>query len=223
MMPVNHKQLSENRVWLDREGEPIKVDRCYAEVEKSLAERELDRTLLDHAKDDGQTRWFALRVENRREVSLRDQLIGQGVDAVVPFKEVHLAARRAGLRGKVIHKPVLRNLVFVNLVPSTMIFAWLLRRRGIEAVIGTGERPHPISDREMNNFMDLAQAGAFDERNTPTGLKVGSRVRIKVGAYADFEGVLEGYVGTRAARVMTYLFGREVIVDVKLAQIEKLD
>lgn len=71
--------------------------------------------------------------------------------------------------------------------------------------------------------MDLAQAGAFDERYAPTGLKVGEKVRIGVGPFAAFEGVLAGYAKGRAARVMTWLLGREHLVDVKLANLEKLD
>ncbi len=67
-----------------------------------------------------------------------------------------------------------------------------------------------------------AAGGAFDERNAPTGLVVGSKVRIKVGAYADFDGILEGYAKGRAARVLTWMFGRELTVDVKLAHLEKL-
>src|SRR5690606_38002583 len=122
-----------------------------------------------------------------------------------------------------VHKPVLSKLVFVNMVPSSMAYAGLLRVKGVAAFIGTDGIPHPIGQREMNSFMHLAQEGAFDERNMPRGIVVGSRVRINVGAYADFEGILAGYAKGRASRVLTYLFGREMTVDVTFAQLEKLD
>ncbi|QPC87404.1 hypothetical protein GA830_12125 [Mesorhizobium sp. NBSH29] len=225
MMAMNVKRLNDGveRVWLDRAGEPIKLDRAYAASAKAVAERTMEAGLLDAATKDieGARRWFALRVGARGEIAIRDGLVDARVDAVVPVKEVSVS-RRTSAR-KVVHKPVLSGLVFVNLVPSIRAFAGLLRVRDVYALIGGGDQPHPIGDREMNGFMDLAQAGAFDERNTPTGLKVGSQVQINVGAYAEFKGVIEGYAKGRAARVRTWLFGREFTVDVKLAHLEESD
>lgn len=228
MMAVNVKRLnSDERVWLDRQGTPINVDRAWHKSDRVIAERQREERHLAMASLDveGARRWFALRAGNRGEIDLRDRLIDSRVDAVVPVKQVQ-AARRAGCRGgKVIHKPVLSQLVFVNIVPSDEAFAGLLSVKGVSSLVGTNDkqfRPYPIGDRQMNGFMDLAQAGAFDERNMPTGLKVGSWVRINVGPYAEFLGVLEGYAKGRTARVKTMLFGSNLIVDVKLAHIENL-
>lgn len=216
-MAADVKQLNE--------AEPIDTTRCEALADKVIAERRLDAELLAAASVDvaGARRWYALRVGDHCEIALCDDLIRARVDAVVPVKQVPVRRRFQGGRGKLIHKPVLRSLVFVSIVPSDAAFAGLLRVRDIAAIIGSGARPYPIGDREMNGFMDLAQKGAFDERNTPTGLKVGSRVRINVGPFADFDGVLVGYARGRTARVATWLFGNEMTVDVTLAHLEKLE
>lgn len=216
MMAIDAKRLNE--------AERIDLTRCEAKVDKVLAERRMEADLLAAASMDtpGQRHWYALRVAKHAEIELCDSLGESGVDAVVPVKEARVQ-RRFGAVRKVVHKPVLAGLVFVRIVPSSKAFAGLLRVDGIAAIVGTDPDPHPIGDREMNTFMDLAQKGAFDERNAPTGLKVGSRVKINVGAYADFEGVLEGYARSRGVRVRTWLFGRDVLVDVKLAHIENLD
>lgn len=196
-----------------------------ASVRKALAaraERRMEGKLLAAASLDvaGERFWFAVRSDHRSEIDLCRMLTDSRIDAIVPVKQVH-PARRVGVRdGKVVHKPVLRGLVFVNLVPSDEAFAGLHRVRGVREVIGPPGRPLPIRDREMNGFMDLAQAGAFDERHLARGIKVGSRVRINVGPYADFEGILEGYAKGRTARVLTWLFGREMVVPVTLANIE---
>lgn len=213
MMAADVKQLND--------AELIDVTRCEAKSDRVLAARRMERELLAAASLDveGARRWFALRTLGVSEIDLCQRLTDSRVDAVVPVKKVPVRRRFQGDRGKVVHRPVLGGLVFVNLVPSDAAFAGLLRVKGVWALIGTDGRPYPIGDREMNAFMDLAQAGAFDERNTPQGLKVGSRVRIAVGRYADFEGVLEGYAKGRTARVMTWLFGREMTVDVKLAHL----
>lgn len=213
MMAVDVKRLNEADV--------IDLSRCEAKADRVIAERRMEAELLAAASKhvEGDRRWFALRSANRGEIDLVARLDRIDVDAVVPVKEVQVG-RRAGSRGgKVVHRPVLSGLVFVCIVPSDSAFAGLLRFKGVAAVVGKDGRPYPIGNREMNGFMDLAQAGAFDERNTPTGLAVGSAVKIRVGPYADFWGVLEGYAPGRAARVRTWLFGRDLCVDVKLAHL----
>lgn len=216
MMAVDVKQLNDVVT--------IDLSRCEAKADKVMAERRLERELLAAASLDvaGDRQWFALRTLGISEIDLCQRLVDSRVDAVVPVMHVPVKRRFNAPSRKFIHKPVLSKLVFANLVPSDEAFAGLLRVKGVVALIGSEGRPYAIGGREMNSFMDLAQAGAFDERNTPTGLVVGSRVKIKVGNYADFAGVLEGYAKGRTARVMTWLFGREMVVDVKLAHLEKL-
>jgi transcription termination/antitermination protein NusG len=214
-MAVDVKRLNE--------AERIDLTRALAAGEKAAEEARMNAELLAAAtiSDSVNARWFALRTAHRSEIALCESLRDSHVDAVVPQKKVH-QKRRAGCRGKFIHKPVLPHLVFVRMVPSNEAFAGLLRVKGVAAVIGSGGRPHPISEREMSDFMDLAQKGAFDERLTPTGWKVGSKVRIKDGPFADFKGVLEGYARKRGVRVLTHLFGQAVTVELTLAQIELL-
>ena len=216
MMAVDVKQL-DDVVTID-------LSRCEAKADKVMSERRLERELLAAASLDvaGDRQWFALRTLGTSEIDLCQRLVDSRVDAVVPVKQVPVKRRFKVESRRLIHKPVLSRLVFANLVPSDEAFAGLLRVKGVAALIGAEGRPYAIGGREMNSFMDLAQAGAFDERNTPTGLVIGSRVKIKVGNYADFTGVLEGYAKGRTARVMTWLFGREMVVDVKLAHLEKL-
>lgn len=226
MMAVNVKQLiNAERAWFDEEGQPINIDRAWSKSERAIEQRRLDAGLLAAATKHvpGTRRWFALRTIGVSELELCERLIDSDVDAVVPKKKVQVKRRFQPRGAKVVHKPVLRGLVFVCLVPSDAAFAGLLRLRGVSAVIGANGRPQPIGDGEMRSFMDLADAGAFDERFSPTGLQVGSKVKIRVGTFADVEGVLEGYAKGRAARVMVWLFGREHVVDVRLANLEKLD
>lgn len=214
MMAVDVKRLNEASV--------IDLSRCEAKVDKVMAERRLEADLLAMASKriPGERRWFALRTANRAELDLVRRLDKSDVDAVVPVKKEQVKRRFKVESRRVINRPVLSGLVFVNLVPSNGAFAGLLRVNDVVAVVGKEGRPYPIGDREMNGFMDLAQAGAFDERNAPTGLQVGKQVKIRVGLYANFTGVLEGYAKGRAARVRTMLFGCDLTVDVKLAHLE---
>ena len=176
MMAVDRRQVAA--------ADAIDLTRAVAASDRTLARRRIDERLLAAASVDveGARRWFALRSAHRGEVALVDRLRAIRVDAVLPVKQVQAGRRFQPRAAKVVHKPVLPGLVFVNLVPSDEAFAGLLRVRDVAAVVGKDGRPYPIGDREMNGFMDLAQAGAFDERNMPTGLVVGAAVKISVGA-----------------------------------------
>lgn len=217
MMAVDVRRLNEASV--------IDLSRCEAKVDKVIAERRMEARLLAAATKhvEGVRLWFALRSANRSELDIVARLEKNDVDAVVPVKEMPAARRFQPRSANIVHRPVLSRLVFVNIVPSSDAFAGLLRVKGVTAVVGKDGRPYPIGSREMNGFMDLAQAGAFDERNTPTGLAVGAAVKMRVGQFADFSGVLEGYAKGRTARVRTMLFGRDIAIDVKLAHLEKLE
>lgn len=219
MMAIDHRQLAA--------ALHINLDRCHEKADRVARQRQLEADLLAAASTEvaGDRQWYALRTAHCSEIELCKVLTDSAVDAVVPVKEVVQKRNRyfAGPRGKTIHKPVLRNLVFVQLVASPAAYAGLLRVRGVRAIIGREGKPAPISHQDMNSFMHLAQRGAFDERNTPSGLVVGSKVKIKVGAFADFEGVLQGYSRSRGARVLTELFGGEMVIDVTLANLENLE
>lgn len=218
-MAIDHKLLAD--------AAQINLDRCHEKAERVVRQRQLEAELLAAASTAvvGERQWFALRTKFCNEVELCKVLTDSAIDAVVPVKQMVLKRNKqnVGPRVKIVHRPVLRNLIFVNLVASPAAFAGLLRVRGIRALVGREGQPAPITHQDMNSFMHLAQRGAFDERNKPTGLVVGSKVKIKVGAFADFEGVLQGYTKTRGARVLTALFGGEMVVDVTLANLENLD
>lgn len=216
MMAPDVKQLNS--------AERIDLTRALAAGEKAAAQARMHAGLLAAAtvRDEEKARWFALRTAHCSEMELCEQLVDSHVDAVVPVKKVQ--QKRRGCRpGRFIHKPVLSHLVFVRVVPSNEAFSGLLNVKGVAAMIGSDGRPHPIGDAEMAVFMDLAQKGAFDERHTPTGIRVGSAVRIRVGQGAVIDAVIEGYARKRGVRVLAQLFGQAVTMEVTLAQIEKPD
>ena len=216
-MAINHKQLNN--------AQAIDISRADAKSDRTMAERMMDARLLAAAsmQVEGERRWFALRTANRNEQPLCESLVASDVDAIVPLKKVPLKRRLPGACDKVVHRPVVSNLIFVRMVLSAEAIVGLLRIKGVSGIIGSQGKPYPIGDREMNGFMDLAQAGAFDQRNGVQGLKAGSKVRIKDGPFAEFEGVLQGYVRSRHVRVLAQLFGGKVTMELTLAQIEKLD
>ena len=86
---------------------------------------------------------------------------------------------------------------------------------------GSGNKPTPISEREVNDIMQQMQAGV--EKPRPKVLfEVGELVRVKEGPFADFNGSVESvnYEKSRL-HVSVTIFGRATPVELEFSQVEK--
>ena len=87
---------------------------------------------------------------------------------------------------------------------------------------GSGNRPHPIPDRDIEKILQQMQEGI--EKPRPKVLfEVGEMVRVKEGPFTDFNGNVEeiNYEKSRL-RVSVTIFGRATPVELEFAQVEKV-
>jgi len=87
---------------------------------------------------------------------------------------------------------------------------------------GAGNRPSPISEKEVQAILDQMQEGV--EKPKPKVLfEVGEMVRVKDGPFNDFNGNVEevNYEKSKL-RVSVTIFGRATPVELDFAQVEKL-
>lgn len=86
---------------------------------------------------------------------------------------------------------------------------------------GAGNKPTPISQREVDDIMHQMQAGV--EKPRPKILfEVGELVRVKEGPFTDFNGSVESvnYEKNRL-HVSVTIFGRATPVELEFSQVEK--
>ena len=86
---------------------------------------------------------------------------------------------------------------------------------------GSGNRPTPISEKEVAKIMSQIEEGV--EKPRPKVLfEVGEMVRVKEGPFADFNGNVEevNYEKSKV-RVSVAIFGRSTPVELDFSQIEK--
>ncbi|KAF7599241.1 MAG: transcription termination/antitermination protein NusG [Candidatus Dactylopiibacterium carminicum] len=86
---------------------------------------------------------------------------------------------------------------------------------------GVGNKPTPITEREVAEIMQQMQAGV--EKPRPKILfEVGELVRVKEGPFADFNGSVESvnYEKSRL-HVSVTIFGRATPVELEFSQVEK--
>jgi transcriptional antiterminator NusG len=86
---------------------------------------------------------------------------------------------------------------------------------------GSGNRPTPISEKEVAKILSQMEEGV--ERPRPKVLfEVGEMVRVKDGPFADFNGNVEevNYEKSKV-RVSVAIFGRSTPVELDFSQVEK--
>ena len=87
---------------------------------------------------------------------------------------------------------------------------------------GSGHRPTPISEREVDKIMSQMQEGV-EKPKPKTLFEVGEMVRVREGPFTDFNGNVEevNYEKSRL-RVSVTIFGRATPVELDFAQVEKV-
>jgi transcription termination/antitermination protein NusG len=87
---------------------------------------------------------------------------------------------------------------------------------------GHGNRPTPISEKEVEKIMAQMQEGV-EKPKPKTLFEVGEMVRVKDGPFTDFNGNVEdvNYEKSRLSVSVT-IFGRATPVELEFAQVEKL-
>lgn len=86
---------------------------------------------------------------------------------------------------------------------------------------GTGNRPTPISEKEVEKIMQQMQEGV-DKPRPKVLFEVGEMVRVKEGPFTDFNGTVEDVnYEKNKLRVSVTIFGRATPVELEFAQVEK--
>jgi len=86
---------------------------------------------------------------------------------------------------------------------------------------GSGNRPSPISEKEVEKILSQMEEGV--EKPRPKVLfEVGEMVRVKEGPFADFNGNVEDVNYEKSkVRVSVTIFGRATPVELDFSQVEK--
>ena len=87
---------------------------------------------------------------------------------------------------------------------------------------GSGHKPTPISEKEVDKIMSQMQEGV-EKPKPKTLFEVGEMVRVREGPFTDFNGNVEevNYDKSRL-RVSVTIFGRATPVELEFGQVEKV-
>ena len=100
--------------------------------------------------------------------------------------------------------------------------SWLAVRttQGVTAFVGAGNKPTPISDREVDAIRKFM---AMEAPKYKASFSVSEAVKIVDGPFADFLGSIESIDEEKGkVKVLVSIFGRETPVELDFLQIAKL-
>lgn len=172
--------------------------------EPSNERRFATRSLKASTQDDSESgvRWYAVHTLPHREFGARAQLEAQSHKVFLPR---HLKTVRHARKLKTIDAPFFPRYLFVNLDLSRDRWRSVNGTFGVSGIIMGRDRPMPVPV----GIVEALQARL--EPNTDAagddGLRLGQRVEVLVGPFANLVGTLERFDGGARVRVLLELMG----------------
>ena len=179
--------------------------------------------------------WYVLRVASNREEQVREALERkvkiEGLEhkigrILVPTERRPSASSRGGGK-KYVARKMYPGYVFIemDLGESGSIGedAWFLIREtgGVGDFIGSAGKPSPMKKTDVEKLLLQVEKA---EEGTPISVEFekGVMVRIKEGAFENFEGEVEEVLPEKGLiRVVVTIFGRPTPVELEYWQVEK--
>lgn len=189
-------------------------------IEEEKKEQPKPSTPSDNAK------WYIVHTysghENKVAKSLHQRVESMGFeqrifDIIVPTRDTVRVSQ-----GK---KENVKEKIFPGYVLVKMILddeSWLLVRttQGVTAFIGAGNKPTPISEKEVEAIQKFMNA---EQPLFTTSFTVGEAVKIVDGPFTDFLGAVDNIDEAKGKiKVLVSIFGRETPVELDFLQVSKL-
>lgn len=171
-------------------------------------------------------RWYVVHTysghENKVSANLKQRIETQNLthkifDIVVPTRNIVTVKH-----GK---KEEQKEKIFPGYILVKMVLdddTWLAVRttQGVTAFVGVGNKPTPISEKEVDAIRKFMQMEAPKYKTT---FSVGEAVKIVDGPFADFLGTIDSIDEEKGKlKVLVSIFGRETPVELDFLQVAKL-
>ena len=173
-------------------------------------------------------RWYVVHVYSGMEKSVHKAMVERieraGLQAsfgqvLVPSEEV---VESKGGQKSISERRIFPGYVLVEMELTDETWHVIKNTPRVTGFLGgSGNRPTPISEKEVAKILSQMQEGV--ERPRPKVLyEVGEMVRVKDGPFADFNGNVEevNYEKSKV-RVSVAIFGRSTPVELDFSQVEK--
>lgn len=171
-------------------------------------------------------RWYIVHTysghENKVKVNLEKRIeymnMGEKIFRVeVPQKSV---TQIKGGKKQEREEKIFPGYVLVEMIMDEDSWYVVRHTAGVTKFVGSAKKPIPARDSEIKKIIHRTQA---QTQKIELDVKVGDKVKIITGPFADFEGdITEVYPDKSKLRASVSIFGRETPVELEYKQIQKL-
>ena len=193
------------------------------EVETEIVEKQEKSEVKDESQ---KKRWYVVHTysghENKVKVNLEKRIEYMNMGEKIFRVEVPQKTITQVKGGKKTEK---EEKIFPGYVLVEMIMdddSWYVVRHtaGVTKFVGSSKKPIPARDSEIKKII---HRGASTVQKIELDVKVGDKVRIISGPFAEFIGdIAEVYPDKSKLRAMVSIFGRETPVELEYKQIQKV-
>ena len=200
---------------------PKKESQPVVEIEELNTENPEDGQQIPE-----EARWYVVHsysgYENKVKKNLEHRIEsmdmqGKIFQVIVPTEEeIEL---KDGQR-RVVERRVFPGYVLVQMIMDEQSWYVVRNTPNVTGFVGMGNKPTPLPDEEVKRILRRLES---EEPKIKVDFKIGQKVRIVEGAFAEFTGLVqELYPDKGRAQVMVSFFNRETPVDVDFLQLEKV-
>ncbi len=199
----------------------MKLDKIAQEAARVAHERE--SASKQRALTVSDSAWVIARVEYGREKAVENAMIEAGIEACVIMR-MGPERKRHRRRMPATKTPVFNGILFVFCVPDNHALRGILSFDHVKSIIMGGDHAVKISNETINEFKELAEAGAYDHSRRSDAIRKGDKVRITSGPFVGFEVEVDafGEAGHGDAVVTIVIFGKPTVFNMPLAMLEKV-
>lgn len=153
-------------------------------------------------------------IEHRASIEGLRSALGQVIIPEEKIIEVKESKKKESSRN------FMPGYVFVQMEENMVLFKLIQDINGVSGFAGSGDKPIPVSEDEMRNVLNLIE----DKKDKPKAeikFRVGDKVKVIEGAFANFTGTVEEIDQDRSRlRVTVSIFGRSTPVDLNVLEVE---
>ena len=177
-------------------------------------------------------KWYALRVLSNKEDEVKENILLMIAKApeevkqsfgeiLVPTEKV--AELKEG-RKKVKEKRLYPGYIMIEMDVNDDSWTLVMNTDGVSGFVSADtKRPEPLGPDEVRKIKDIMEDADSEEGVIKVDFKVGDSVRVKEGAFADYEAVVnELFPNKGKVSVTMNIFGRSTAVELEIWQVEKI-
>lgn len=180
----------------------------------------------------GEMHWYILKVQFNREDTIRESLEkriklsnlkSSFGEILVPTEDV-VEFTRDGKR-RVVKRKLYPGYIVIRMVINDDTWFLVRETSGVGDFTGSGGKPTPMSDADVERILKLAYPDASEEQvpKTTIPFKPGDRIRVKEGNFQSLEGDVDRIDEANGrVTVIINIFGRSTPVELDHWQIESL-